>query len=427
MLTVALVAMSACEESAAPDALRQRTQEKSPNASLQPAKLTAQRELLSTERPEASTASEDADAGARVGTSPDAGPPRPWREDEPLPDDALGARETAGATLSAQFVWFDVPGPPPVPELDPIALRNLAQRTALKVGIDLLLAGRMRVAFASAGFPVPERTELRSRRDALGHVLLWPDGESYRVLPPGTLLALLGEGRADRMALVAAQPQTQSNGSWLKLTTVRSRLTGPLAELLLEQSEIAGISSGGELLCRMLVELAGIQPAAAGCEPELVPVRAEYQWRQGGRFGFQVLSITRRYDMALDRLLVPPTGCVFRPHEYPRRSAAQTVGEELLRRLRSKDAPAPSGVRPGAPAQGLVASNHSPLLLALLVDGIPVAWIPPSAEVALPSLRTGRYAVAWRDFWGTRTHSLGVLQLPGHAVEGAVGDAGAPP
>lgn len=427
MMASALVASSACDESTASDALRQQAQEKSPNASLQPAKLTAQRELLSEEEPEASGGYEEADAGVRVGSNPAAGPPRPWREDEALPDDTLGIRETSGAALSAQFVWFDVPGPPPVPELDPVAVRGLAQRTAFKVEIDLLLAGRLRVAFLSPGFPVPELTELRARRDAFGHVLLWPDGKSYRVLPPGTLRALLGEGRADSMALVGAQPQPQGGGSWLKLTTVRSRLAGPLAELMLEQSEIAGLSSGGELLCRLLVELAGIQPAAAGCEAELLPVRAEYRWRQGGRFAFQVLSITRRHDMALSRLLVPPTGCVFRPHDYPRRATAQTLGEEPLRHLRSKDALPPGGVRTGAPAQGLVAANQSPLLLALLVDGIPVAWLPPSSEVGLRSLRPGRYAVGWRNFWGTRTHSLGVLQLPGRAVEGVVGDAGAPP
>jgi hypothetical protein len=427
VLASALVAASGCDESPHSDPLRQQAQEKSPNASLQPAKLTAQRELLSAERLDASTGHEDADAGVRVGSSAAAGPPRPWREDEPLPDDTLGPRETAGATLSAQFVWFDVPGPPSVPELDPVAAKSLAQRTTLKVEVDLLLAGRMRVAFASGGFPFPELTELRARRDAYGHVLLWPDGKSYRVLPPGTLRALLGEGRADRMALLAAQPQTVGGGSWLKLTTVRSRLVGPLAELALEQSEIMGLSSGGELLCRLLVELAGIQPAAAGCESGLIPVRAEYQWRQGGRFAFQVLSITRRHDIALGQLQVPPTGCVFRPREYPRRSTAQTLSDEQLRHLRSKDAPSPGSARPAVPTQGLVAANHTPLLLAMLVDGITVAWVPPSSEVVLPSLRPGRYAVAWRDFWGTKTHSLGVLQLPARAVEGMVGDAGAPP
>jgi hypothetical protein len=426
MLALALGGSAACEESPRSDALRQQTPEPSPNASLQPAKLTAQHELMSTERPEASTSHDDADA-ARAGSSPAAGPPRPWREDEALPGDSLGPRETAGATLSAQFVWFDVPGPPPVPELDAGVVRSLAQRTALKLEVDLAPAGRMRMAFLSPGFPVPERTELRTRRDAFGHLLLWPDGESYRVLPPGTLRALLGEGRADRMALVAAQPLTQGTGTWLKLTTLRSRLIGPLAELTLEQSEIAGLSSGGELLCRMLVEIAGIQPAAAGCEPELVPVRAEYQWRQGGRFAFHVISITRRHELPLSRLLVPPPGTVFRPHEYPRSATRLTVGEDLLRRLRSKDDRAPPGsAKPGAPAQGLVAINHSPLLLAMLVDGVAVAWIPPGTEVVLPSLRAGRYAVAWRDFWGTKTHSLGVLQLPGRVVEGSVGDAGAP-
>jgi hypothetical protein len=424
ILAWALVVSSACEDPVPSD---KQAQEKSPNASLQPAKLTAQRELMSTEEPEASSGYEDADAAVRVVNSSVAGPPRPWREDEALPDDTLGTRETGGATLSAQFVWFDVPGPPPVPELDPVATRSLAQRTALKLEVDLFGAGRMRVALGSPGFPLPERTELRARRDALGHVLVWPDGENYRVLPPGTLRAVLGEGRADRMALIAAQPQTQGSGSWLKLATVRSRLAGPLAELVLEQSEVAGLSSGGELLCRMLVELAGIQPAAAGCDSALVPVRAEYQWRQGGRFAFQVLSIARRHDIALERALVPPTGCVFRPHAYPLRATAQTTGEELLRHLRSRDAPAPGSARPGVPAQGLVATNLSPLLLALLVDGITVAWIPPGGEGALPSLRPGRYAVAWRDFWGNKTHSLGVLQLPGRVVEGIVGDAGAPP
>lgn len=424
---ISLGASAACEESAGLDAPAQKPVP-SPNASLQPARLSAQRELMRTERPEASAGYDDVDATTRAGVTSTAGPPRAWREDEALPLDALGPRETAGATLTAQFVGFDVPGPPAVPELDPSALKSLAQRTALKVEIDIAPVGRMRLAFMSPGFTVPERTELRARRDALGHVLLWPDGENYRVLPPGTVRALLGEGRADRLALIPAQPQTQGNGTWIRLTTLRSRLVGPLGELSLEQSEIPGLGSGGELLCRLLVELVGIQPAAAGCESELIPVRAEFQWREAGRFAFHVLSIARRHELPLSRLLVPPTGAAFKPHDYPRLAGRLTVAEDALHRLRSKDDPAPPGnVKPGAPAQGLVAANHSPLLLGLVIDGLPVAWVPPGREVAISSLRAGRYAVAWRNFWGTKTHSLGVLQLPARAVEGPYGDAGAPP
>ena len=43
----------------------------------------------------------------------------------------------------------------------------------------------------SSVFPLPLGTELRARQDRYGHLLVWKGGTEYRVLPPGTLRAML--------------------------------------------------------------------------------------------------------------------------------------------------------------------------------------------------------------------------------------------
>ena len=400
--------------------------EPSPNASLQPARLT-EHDLGNTDHRDAEAPEAEAPGALRAGTSSPVSQPRPWREDNPPDADSLLPRDTAGATLKGQFVWFDVPPPAAVPEADGAAVKQLAEQTTLRVTIDLAAVGRMRLELQSPAFVVAPHTELRSRRESFGHLLVWPGQDSYRVLPVGTLWAVLAERRADVMPLVSADLEPQGEGSWIGLATVRSRLMGPLGELRIEQAEVSDLSSGGELLCRLLVELVGAHPATAGCDSGLVPLRADYHWHEGGRFAFNVWSIIRHHELELGRLLVPPPGSTFRAQGYPRPEQPLIVSAAGLGRIRSKDVAAPPAEAKSAPIKGLVAVNHSFLMKAVLVDGIPIAWLLPGAELDIPVLRPGKYSVGFRDFWGTHVRPPSLVHLPARVVDGTASDEVASP
>jgi hypothetical protein len=186
------------------------------------------------------------------------------------------------------------------------------------------------------------------------------------------------------------------------------------------------MTSGGDLLCRLLVELAGIRPEAAGCEPEFVPLRAEYQWHDGGRFAFGV-SAARRHEIPVEDLLTPPPNAVFSPHEYPRAAQRFILPEAKIRSLRTTDSVAPaSPASKAAPPQGLLAVNRSTQVEVLMVDRVPITWVVPGGEQLIASLRPGRYSISWRDFWGTRVGPSTVVQVPARVVDGVEADAGAP-
>lgn len=423
---LASLAGAGCDDGTLRDPAKTQAAEPSPNANLQPARLTGQQDLPGVERTDAQLREAEPESESRFATGSSVSLAAAWREDVPPEANTLDAREASGVRMQGQFFWFDVPAPPPAPEVDPSQVKQLLEQTMLRVRIDLLPVGRMRVEFVSPAFVVPQRTELRSRQDAYGHLLVWPDGESYRVLPPGTLRTLLGERRADAIPLVPRELEPQGAGNWIGLATARSRLLGPLGELRLEQAEVSGLSSGGDLLCRLLVELIGVQPASAGCEPGWVPLRADYQWHEGGRFSFNVRSIVRHHEIDLDGLLVPPAGCSYRAHGYPRPERPQVIPDVQLRLIRSKDGPHQADPR-GVAVKGLHAVNASHVMKAVLVDGIPIAWLPPGSEINVPTLRPGRYAVAFRDFWGNHVRAPNVVQMPAHVVDGVTGNGGVSP
>ena len=256
--------------------------EPSPNASILPAPLASGTELVP--RPHASSADAGrggipADSAGRL-IVPEAGapPPRSFRGDEALPRDTLTQRDAIGATLEAQWKWFELPAAATVPELDKDGLKRAREKTALNVTVDLALAGRMRLAFTSVAFPLPPHSELRARDDRYGHVLVWPNGQAYRVLQPGALRAMFAERRADVLPLVTGKLKQLGKGQALGFDTSKVQLSSPIGRLVLEQARVTGTGSSGELLCRLLVELVAVQPSSSACGPELVPLDAEFTW-----------------------------------------------------------------------------------------------------------------------------------------------------
>ncbi|MDZ4064086.1 MAG: hypothetical protein U1E22_05395, partial [Coriobacteriia bacterium] len=113
--------------------------------------------------------------------------PTPLAPASPLSPDRVVHRETQGLTLSAEWSWDQLPAPASAPEVNTNGLKNARTATRHLWQIELLETGRIRVVFDSPSFPLTKFTELRSRHDLYGHVLVWPDSDNYRIIPPGSL------------------------------------------------------------------------------------------------------------------------------------------------------------------------------------------------------------------------------------------------
>src|SRR5262245_19727916 len=235
------------------------TAQPSPNASILPALLADGGELAASSKTDGGRVGLPADSAGRL-IMPEAGPPEatPIREDEPLPRDTLTAKDGTGVTLEAQFKWPDAPNPPNAPEISGDGLKKGREKTALTVSIDLAPAGRMRFVFSSASFPVPKNAEIRAANDRWGHILVWPDGNAYRVLRPGTLRAVFAERRADALPLVRPKPEARGKGSYLGLETTKMGLSTQVGSLSLELANVPNLAHSGELLCRLLTDLIAI-------------------------------------------------------------------------------------------------------------------------------------------------------------------------
>lgn len=384
--------------------------EPSPNASILPAPLAA-----GPPRPPVRDAGHSAsDAGGDAGV-PD--PPRPIREDDALPADAE-LRTAPGLALEARFRWLE-PAPARLPETNVDALNKARDKTSFEVALELSSLGRLRLSFTSRSWPLPAGAELRSREDRYGHVLLWPDGQGYTPLPPGTLRAVLDEGRLDVTPLADSSVVLLGSGSLLGLPTRKQRLETSVGRLELEQALLPTSGGGGALFCRLLIELLATSPESPACRAEWLPLRAEYSWASGPRFELEVTKLSKRAEVPGAELLVPPPTAGARRGELPATPFVALLEERELAEFRTRAA-APAGKPdPGAPKLGLAFHNRSDGPRYLLVDGVPVVWVRPDAEWLVSGLKLGRYTVQARDLFGAESTPSKTLSLPARF---AVGD-----
>jgi hypothetical protein len=390
-----------------------QSSEPSPNAAILPAPLTSGAEL-----PGGGLSPEDAgDARAAL---QDAGPPIPIevRDDESLPVDALSARDASGLELQAFWRWRDPASPSAVAEAGADALRAARNAGALSVSIQVTNSGRLRYRLTSDAFILPAETELRARRDMYGHVLVWPSENAYRILPPGKLRALFEEGRADATPLVQAKVRAVGSGSAAGLSTERTELSAPSGKLMLEQTTLAGAGPGGQLLCRLLLEVIAVQPTNEACQDDRVPLRAEFRWLKGGQITFEVTALVRRMDLSLSDLAIWPTGAELRIGELPVVRSGIVLSETLLATLHRQPAKSPEKTT----KHDLVLINRTHLPRYLLLDGVAVGWVRPRGETPVRGLLAGRYSGSWRDFLGTEVTAASPVQVPGRLVVGPASD-----
>jgi hypothetical protein len=395
--------------------------EPSPNASILPQPLAPGTE---SGWRDAGRGGLPADAAGRL-SLPEASvpPPEPLREDVPMPRDTLTSRDGVGVTLEAKFAWTDLPAAAAVPEAHPEAIQKARDKTALGVLIDLAQAGRMRFTIASVAFPLPKNSEIRSATQHYGHVLVWPDANAYRVLMPGTIRALLAERRADVTPLTRGKAKPVGTGGFLGLETERTEVTGALGRVMLEQSTQPIAGGSGALLCRLLLELIAVQPQSSVCSAEATPLKAEFRWLERGRLQFEVTSLTRRTDLPIGQLYVPPAGAEFKAGELPPQAAGLMLTQAELARFRARPT-SNEQPSPDAPGEGIAAVNRTDLLRYVLLDGVPIAWVKPRSEQYVIGPPPGRYSVAWRDFLGTELQPAITIGLPARVTVGAEPDAG---
>ena len=399
----------------------------SPNASILPAPLASAGELSGDKHGGPPTGIPADSAGRLLVRDPEPPPPEAPAVDRPLPADSLTVRDATGYSLTGVFQWGDLPQPAAVPELVPAAIKDALHKTELTVDIDLAVSGRLRISIESAAFPLPAHAEIRARTSYYGHVLVWPDGSSYRVLSPGSLRAMFAERRADVAPLLRAKVRPSTGQTLLGHKTLRADVDTSLGTLTLDQTPTPGSGTSGELLCRFLLELIGAEPTTEVCHAERIPMQAIYRWESGGSLTFAVKTFSDRRDLPLGYLYVPPAGAEFRPGELPPSSSGVFLTQTDLAKLRSR---AVKGGAPGprAPGEGVLADNQTTALQYLVLDGVPVAWIRPKSRQYVIGPVPGHYTVAFRDFLGATVTPVQTVDLPAFVRVGTPDpDAGAHP
>jgi hypothetical protein len=297
--------------------------------------------------------------------------------------------------------------------------------TAPRMTIDLASVGRMRVIFESRALPLGEGTEIRSRTDRYGHVLVWPDGSRYRVLPPGAVRTVLGERRVDAIPLVRAQTSGKSEGARRAgLPTKKWELVTRTGKLVLEQAKIAGAGDGGVLFCRFLAELVAIDPSAAPCSTDDVPLRAYYTWPQGGSTAFEVVTVSDRVEFAAERLFAPPSGGEFTMTGLPPEAGGIFLTREELTAFRLRPIDVGAAPSSGAPDEGILLRNSTDSLRYAFLDAIPLAWVLPNREQWVIGPPRGRYLMQWRTFLGDAVEAPTNVDLPARVVAGMSPDGG---
>jgi hypothetical protein len=410
-LVLALPALGAACESR-PATVDAGANEPSPNASILP-------EPLAT-APERAGAGADASAPVDSGADALAREPERLREDRWLPDDTSELREAAGITLKARFRWPEVPVAPRPPEANGEALDRARGASSFDVTVELG-AGRLRLRLTSDRFLLPEGTELRSRTDYFGHVLLFPDRSRYVTVQSGALRNLLNERRTDVVELTHAPAASLGTGRPLGLTSEKAAFVTSLSRLELEQAKITGSVDDGVPLCRLLLELAGAAPDNPACGRELVPVRAEYVFAAGGRLLFETTALERVLAVDVAGLRVPPAGAEHRIGELPSVRSPLLLGSGQTRAFRTRPA-ARVEPRDGV-KEGLLVVNADDLPKYVLVDGVPAVRLPPGGAGVVIDLLPGSYEISSRSFLSDEMSAPVAVGVPSRFQLGVVSDA----
>ncbi len=333
-------------------------------------------------------------------------------------DPTRESRELAGYTLNAVLRVSDAPAPYKAPEVVSAALDTARKKTEPRLVVDLSQT-RARVLLASSGFVLPPETELRSRVDRYGHLVIVPKERAYRVVAPGSMRAVLAERRLDVAPISIADVTSSGEGpKRLSYATRRVEVVNRVAKATFELATLKEAGDGGALVCRLLLDLMAAPPSTPVCAPDEVPLHVEFAWTTKGVFAFDVVALTRRTDLGVADLAAPPL-LAFTSSPFPAQPAESLLTRAEFAALRTGPVDVPTDAREKKDAEapplegGLVVSNASDVLRFVWLDGAPVAWVLPRRREHLQGLHKGRYSVAWRTFLGDTFDSAQTINVPG--------------
>lgn len=317
----------------------------------------------------------------------------------------------------------DAPAISSGPAISTQAIDAIRKQNEPRFEIDLS-ASRMRMQLTSTGFLLPADSEIRSRLDRYGHLLVGGDGLSYRTLAPGALRALFSERRTDVSPLSPADVTSEGEGQKrLGYHTRKVDIGDRAAKATLELAKLPELGEGGALVVRVLLDLMSAAPSTPVTATDEVPLHAELHWPTRGAIFFDVTSVAKRADLSAQELAVPPVTARFVEGPLPFVSGELRVSEKDLAAIHT----GPTDLGPGVPATTttgsltLVNTHDTPRLA--WIDGAPVAWVAPEGRLDIGPLPRGRYQVEWRTFLddaGDRAKTYTVPTLPSSK------DAGAP-
>jgi hypothetical protein len=342
--------------------------------------------------------------------------PQVIREDTRLPPDVLTTRDTFGISLDVDWKGGDWPNPSNAPETDRERLSELRNATHWAMRVDLASSGRMRLVLRNRGFALEGGSEFRARVDLLGHFLIWPNENQYRPLGPGTIRQIFEDGRADVGQLLTLTTKVLGSGHWLEWDTERVQASTPFGSMTLDRATNLSAGVAGRLLCRWLIEFINGEPAADLCQDDAVPLRAVFDFSTGGKGEFVVNRVLRKQEFSTSGLSVPPTSARIDFSSLPRNAHISGL---RLAGLRVR----PTALNPTLSTEvhaGLLATNRSLGLRALIIDGVVAAWLWPGEELQIPELMPGVYSIAWRDFLGLDRQVPTNIPVPAHVTTESV-------
>ncbi len=372
---------------------------------------------------------------------------RPLAVGRALSDDALKKGPGAGLEMDFQIAWPEakrslILGKETLstwPTLRVQLLREIPARPA-----------RMRWVLEGRAFPFPQGTELRSRADRIGHLLLWPDRRSYRIAPLGSLHALFADRRVDRMPFVETEKVEQSDGMRLGKPTKRLSIMTPVGTGIIESIEVTDLPYASELLCTAFLEILRVKSTAELCPRFFVPVHFEIKWPNDEAVAISALSFGSSGTFELDDFRMPPELPIHKRGELPPFDdyfLSQNARQALLPLTKEKAAPLPPppkdpqtpppGAEPAAPAapgpprNQIVLRNQLSRPLVVVLNKLPYKWLTPGSEEVL-YLSSSDIRVSARDFLGEMVFPERALSSPaelhfGDTAEGEHGDDPASP
>ncbi len=328
-------------------------------------------------------------------------------------------------TMEVTLRPADPPIPPKGQEIGAATIESARKRLDPRMVIDFSPT-RVRMQLTGDAWLLPGGWEIRARSDRYGHLLVSPDQTTYRVLAPGALRALLGERRLDVAPVAAAEITPRGDGTRrLNLKTRRVEVSSRSAKATFEIAHAEGLGEAGAMIGRALLDLMSAPPSTPLVLTDEIPLHAELKWTTRGGLTYDALSLSKRADLPLSALTVPPSAATFTTDALPRQASGMFMTAVEIATLHTAVVEVgPQPLPPGDTHATLTLGNATDELRVAWIDGVPAAWVAPRGRADLPGLFRGRYQLEWRTYLGDAAEIPTTVIAPGASELGA--DGGTP-